>query len=165
MLEKTAHCFEGALFAAAAMQVLGKEPLIVDLAAENDDDHVITIFKYKKFWGAMAKSNCTTLCYREPIYRNLRELVMSYFEFYLNVLGDKTLRSYTRPININWLHSPDWIVTDEDLDPIGLKLYDYRHYPLISKPMISRLSPARKIVLEATLLGSNPHGLYKAIKN
>ena len=52
--ERTAHCFEGALFAAAALRFLGYPPLIVDLAAHNDDDHVIAVFKENRLWGAIA---------------------------------------------------------------------------------------------------------------
>ncbi len=164
LLKRTAHCFEGALLAAALMQFHGREPLVVDMVAENDDDHVITVFKHKNHWGAVAKSNCTTLCFREPVYRIIRELVMTYFDVYLNLNGEKSLRSYSRPVNINWLHSRDWPVTDEDLEPLGFKLFDYRHYSILSKSMIRELSPARKILLKATLLGSNPSGLYKPKK-
>ncbi len=164
LLKRTAHCFEGALLAAAVFQFHGREPLVVDLVAENDDDHVIAVFQYKNHWGAVAKSNCTTLRFREPVYRNLRELVMSYFDVYLNLNGEKSLRSYSRPVNINWLHSRDWIITDHDLEPLGYKLFDYRHYPILSKTMIRNLSPAGKMLLKATLLGSNPSGLYKPKK-
>jgi hypothetical protein len=160
MKKRTAHCFEGALFAAAALQFNGSKPLVVDLVAEDDDDHVIAVFRYKNHWGAVAKSNCTTLRFREPVYRNIRELVMSYFDVYCNVKGAKSLRSYTRPINVNWLHSPDWIVSDEDLEPLGFKLFDYRHFPILSGVQIKNLSPVDKLLLKATLLGSNPKGLF-----
>ena len=161
MKNRRAHCFEGALFAAACLQFHGRKPMVVDMLAENDDDHVIAVFKNKNLWGAVAQSNCTTLRFREPVYRNLRELIMSYFDLYGNVLGEKTLRSYSRPIDINHLHSPEWIVSDEDLDVIGQKLNDYYHYPLLTKPMIRNLSPMSREVLEATLMGSIPQGLYK----
>ena len=133
------------MMAAAAYQYHHMPPLVVDLVAENDDDHVITVFRYKGCWGAVAKSNCTTLRFREPVYRSLRELVMSYFEFYVNLEGNKTLRSYSRPVNMNWLHSPDWIVTDEDLDYVGIKLFDYKHYPVIGTNQKKNLTPVNKL--------------------
>jgi hypothetical protein len=159
--KRTAHCFEGALFAAAALQFHGYAPLVVDLVADNDDDHVIAVFKYRNKWGAVAKSNCTTLRFREPLYYSIRELVMSYFDFYVNVDGIKTLRSYSRPVNINWLHSPDWIVSDQDLEDLGMKLFDYRHFPVVSPKEIRNLSPVNDQLLKAILLGANPKGLYK----
>lgn len=159
--KRTAHCFEGALFAAAALQFHGYAPLVVDLVADNDDDHVIAVFKYRNKWGAVAKSNCTTLKFREPLYYSIRELVMSYFDFYVNVDGIKTLRSYSRPVNINWLHSPDWVVSDQDLEDLGMKLFDYRHFPVVSPKEIRNLSPVNDQLLKAILLGANPKGLYK----
>ncbi|MBU1241399.1 hypothetical protein KJ865_16925, partial [Myxococcota bacterium] len=85
----SAHCFEGALFAACAMTFLGAKPLVVDLGAYNDDDHVIAIWRKGPYFGAMGKSNFTTLRYREAVYRSLRELALSYFDFYFNTNGDK----------------------------------------------------------------------------
>ena len=78
--KRSAHCFEGALFAAAALNFIGYKPLLVDMKAFNDDDHVIAVFKVDGFWGSVAISNFTTLRYREPVYRSLRELIMSYFD-------------------------------------------------------------------------------------
>jgi hypothetical protein len=162
--KRRAHCFEGALFAAACFHFHGSKPLIVDMKAFNDDDHVIAVFKYKDHWGAVAKSNCSTLRFREPVYRNIRELCMSFFDLYCNVYGEKSLRSYTSPVNLNNLHFPEWMVSDEDLDPLGQSLNDIRHYPLLTRSMIDNLSPMSDILLKATLLGSNPEGLYKPKK-
>ena len=99
--KRSAHCFEGALLAAAALNFIGYKPLIVDMKAYNDDDHVIAVFKENGHWGAVAKSNFTTLRYREPVYRSLRELAMSYFDFYFNIAGDKSLRSYSVPFDLS----------------------------------------------------------------
>src|SRR5664279_3764828 len=128
--KRSAHCFEGALFAAAVLQFHGYKPVIVDLKAYNDDDHVIAIFKEEGYWGAVAKSNFTSLRYREPVYRSLRELVMSYFDFYFNIEGDKSLRSYSVPLNLSVYNSRNWKTTDEDLEYIGDKLEQLRHYPV-----------------------------------
>jgi hypothetical protein len=159
--KKTAHCFEGALFAAAALQHLGYPPLIVDMKAENDDDHVIAVYKFRKLWGSIAKSNFTTLRSREPVYRTLRELVMSYFDFYFNLAGDKSLRSYSLPLNLNIYHSKNWSTTDQDLEYIGDRLEQLRHFPVIKKEMITQLNKASDILLKAGLLGADEKGLYK----
>ena len=98
--DRTAHCMEGALFGAAALRMLGHPPLLLDLEAVRDDDHVLAIFRERGHWGALAKSNYSGLRYREPVYRTLRELAMSYFEHYYNLKREKTLRNYSRPVNL-----------------------------------------------------------------
>ncbi|MCX6255062.1 MAG: hypothetical protein NTV31_11375, partial [Bacteroidia bacterium] len=158
---RSAHCFEGALFAAAALQFIGYQPLLVDMKAYNDDDHVIAVFKDAGYWGAVAKSNFTTLRFREPVYRSLRELVMSYFDFYFNIVGDKSLRSYSRPLNLTIYNSQQWATTDEDLEYIGDKLEKIRHYPVVNKKMIKNLKKASDTMLKAGMLGSNEAGLFK----
>jgi len=159
--KKSAHCFEGALFAAAAMEFNGYQPLIVDLKAYNDDDHVIAIFKEGIYWGAVAKSNFTSLRYREPVYRSLRELIMSYFDFYFNTDGDKSLRSYSVPLNLTVYNSHHWKTTDEDLEYIGDKLEQLHHYPVVNEKMIKNLKRASRIMLAAGMLGSKAEGLFK----
>ena len=159
--KRSAHCFEGALFAAAAMEFIGYKPLIVDLKAFNDDDHVIAVFNEEGYWGAVAKSNFTSLRYREPVYRSLRELVMSYFDFYFNTDGDKSLRSYSLSLNLSIYNPRHWTTTDEDLEYIGDKLEKIRHYPVVNKKMIKNLKIASDIMLKAGMLGSNAEGLFK----
>jgi hypothetical protein len=158
--KRSAHCFEGALFAAAALGFIGYKPLLVDMKAFNDDDHVIAVFNSDGYWGAVAKSNFTTLRYREPVYRTLRELIMSYFDFYFNLLGDKSLRAYSLPLDLTVYNSRNWATTDEDLEYIGDKLEKIRHYPVINKKMIKDLKRASDSMLKAGLLGSNEAGLF-----
>jgi hypothetical protein len=157
----SAHCFEGALFAAAALQFLGYKPLIVDMKSYNDDDHVIAVFNINNHWGAVAKSNFTTLRYREPVYRSLRELVMSYFDFYFNIAGDKSLRSYSLPLDLSIYNPRNWTTTDEDLEYIGDRLESIRHYPVVNSEMIKNLKKVSDTMLKAGLLGSNAEGLFK----
>jgi hypothetical protein len=159
--KRSAHCFEGALFAAAALQFNGFKPLIVDLKAYNDDDHVIAVFKENGYWGSVAKSNFTSLRYREPVYRSLRELVMSYFDFYFNTDGDKSLRAYSMPLDLTIYNNRHWTTTDEDLEYIGDKLEILHHYQIVDEPMIKKLKRASDIMLKAGMLGSNPDGLFK----
>lgn len=158
---RKAHCFEGALFASAALRFNGDEPLIVDLRAENDDDHVIAVYRRNNCWGAIAKSNFTTLRYREPVYRSLRELVMSYFDFYFNTNGDKSLRSYTRSLNLKVFDHMNWEFTDNDLEFIGDKLNEMHHYEIMAAGAKNKLHRVPDYMLQAGMLGSNPDGLFK----
>lgn len=164
MRKRSAHCFEGALFAAAALQFIGYKPLIVDMLAENDDDHVIAVFKKDGLWGAVAKSNFTSLRYREPVYRSVRELIMSYFDFFFNTDGFKSLRSYSRPFDLTFFESRRWATTDEDLEFIGDKIESLHHYPVATEKVIKQLYIASEAMLKAGLLGSKAEGLYKPKK-
>jgi hypothetical protein len=161
---RKANCFEGALFAAAALRVMGHKPLIVDLIAENDDDHVIAIFKQNNCYGAVAKSNTTVLRFREPVYKTLRELVMSYFDFYFNTLGEKSLRSYSAPVNLSRFDKYNWMTTDEDLEFIGDYLFTMKHYTILTPRMIRDLSEADKEVVNLCFTGSIDEGLFKPKK-
>jgi len=159
--ERKAHCFEGAIFAAAALRELGHRPSLVDIRSWNDDDHVIAVFKERELWGAVAKSNFTVIRFREPVYRSLRELVMSYFDVYFNALGDKTMRSYSLPLDLSQFDGRHWMTTDEDLEYIGDKLNIIKHIPVITRGMIRRLNRADKDLVKAGLLVAKPEGLYK----
>jgi hypothetical protein len=154
------HCMEGALFGAACLENIGYLPLVLDLQAYNDDDHVIAIYKYKGFWGAVAKSNFTTLRYREPVYRTLRELSMSYFDFYFNLNGEKSLRGFSLPQNLKRFDKINWRTTESDLEDIGYYLDKVKHFPVITKEQIKRLEIAGDYLMKSALLGSNPKGLY-----
>ncbi len=164
MHRQMANCFEGALFAAAVLRMLGHKPLIVDFMAYNDDDHVIAVFKQNNLYGAVAKSNTTTLRYREPVYRSIRELVMSYFDFYINTLGDKSLRSYSNPVNLSMFDKFNWMTTDDDLEFIGDYLFTIKHNEILDARSIKSLSPADKDILEICFIGSDPNGLFKPKK-
>jgi hypothetical protein len=159
--QKKANCFEGALFAAAGLKSIGFRPLIVDMIAENDDDHVIALFKNGQFYGAIAKSNTTVLRYREPVYRSLRELIMSYFDFYFNTLGEKTLRSYSNPVNLSRFDYCNWIGSEDDLGFIGDYLYKIKHHKLLNGRMLRSLAPADPILVELGFAGSVEKGLFK----
>jgi len=157
---RMANCFDGAVYAAAALETLGYPPLIVDLMAKNDDDHVIAVYR-SGGWGAVAKSNTTSLQSREPVYRSMRELAMSYFDGYFNTDGYKSLRSYSVPVDLRSFDSILWRTTNEDLDTIEIRLNTVRHYPLITKSMERKLAKAEPIVMRACFLGANRKGLFK----
>jgi hypothetical protein len=153
--EGTAHCLEGAVFAAAALRVLGFPPLLLDLEAVQDTDHVLAVYRVGGHWGAIAKSNFAGLRYREPVYRSVRELVMSYFEGYINLRGDRTLRAYSRPVNLARLdrRRRGWMTTAGDLWWIAEHLVGVPHTPLLSRAMIRRLHRVDRRSLDAGLVG------------
>jgi hypothetical protein len=159
--DRTAHCYDGAVFAAMALRRLGYPPLIVDMDAVRDDDHVIALFKRHGRLGAIAKSNFVGLRYREPVYASLRELVMSYFESFYNIDYEKTLRQYTRPLNLSAYDKLAWTTSDPALDVIGDALSNIRIYKIIDAAMARSLSPVDKRTYDAGMLGVNKAGLYK----
>src|SRR3990172_3525716 len=111
--ERKAHCFDGGLFAAMALRLIGYPPLILELIPNaRDDDHILAVFKQFNCWGAVAQSNFTGLRYREPVYRTLRELVMSYFADFFNTSGEKTLVGSRGPINLKVFDQLDWMTSD-----------------------------------------------------
>ena len=153
--ERRAHCLEGAVFAAAALRVLGYPPLLLDLEAVQDTDHVLAVYRDRGHWGAIAKSNFTGLRYREPVHRSVRELVMSYFEGYINLRGDRTLRAYSRPVNLARFdrRRPGWMTTAGDLWWIAEHLVGVRHRRLLQPAMIQGLHRVDRRSLNAGLVG------------
>ena len=162
MLSGDGHCLEGGLFAAAALEFLGHAPLMVNLAAYNDDHHVIAIYKTRTGWGSISKSNTTLLRGREPYYRSVRELVMSYFDFYFNVKGELSLYSYTDPINLNHFNHFNWRWSEENLVSLGLAFLDETHYELLSLRELKKLPKVKKQLMDACFLGADVNGLYQA---
>jgi hypothetical protein len=167
--ERTAHCLEGAVFAAAALSALGFPPLLVDLEAVQDTDHVIAVYRLDGHWGAIAKSNFSGLRYREAVYRSLRELVMSYFDGYVNYRGERTLRAYSRPVNLARFETRAWRTTPGDLWWIAEHLVDVPHLRLLPAPLERRLSRTDRRGLRAALVGhrdatARPIGIGRVIR-
>lgn len=138
--DRTASCLEGGIFAAAALRILGFPPLIFDLEADHDTDHVIAIFKVRGHWGAVAKSNFTGCRYREPVYRSLRELAMSYFNIYFNLRGERTLRRYSRPVNLARFDRRHWMSTEKPIWFIAEYLCEIPHTALLTSTMEKNLT-------------------------
>lgn len=160
--DRLAHCFDGALFAAAALRRIGFPPLILDmLPNDRDDDHLLALFKFEGHWGAVAKSNFVGLRFREPIYRTLRELVLSYFEQYYNIAREKTLRGYTLPLNLTMFDKFHWMTEDSPLQKIAERLDQIRRIHILSRAMIEQLSPVDERSMQAGLVGVNEAGLYR----
>ncbi|HPD13454.1 MAG TPA: hypothetical protein PLE19_00795 [Planctomycetota bacterium] len=161
--DRRAHCFDGALFAAAALRRLGHPPLILELVAARglDDVHLLALFRRGGHWGAVAKSNCVGLRFREPIYRSLRELALSYFPCYYNVRRQCTLRGYRRPMNLRACDRLHWMTRDEHLEAIADRLDRFRLVPLITQAMAAHLTPVDRRSYCAGLLGADPRGLFR----
>ena len=153
LAEQTAHCLEGAIFAAAALRANGHPPLLLDLEADNDTDHVIAIYRDDGCWGAVAKSNYTGCRWREPVYRSLRELALSYFNGYFNMRGQRTLRRFSGPVNLKRFDRQRWMTTDEPVWFIVYHLFDIKHYPLLTRAQEKRLHRVDDRLFQAECLG------------
>jgi len=160
--DKKAHCFDGAIFAAAALRNSGYRPLLMQLRAVRDDDHILALFKYNNYWGAIGKSNCAGLRFREPIFRTLRELALSYFEFYFNTKSEKTLRAYSGTLNLSIFDKINWIHDDAAMELIAKKIDKIRHYPILTLSMVRNLIMVDKRTYAAGMLGADERGLYQA---
>ncbi|NCO11663.1 hypothetical protein CO038_01400 [Candidatus Pacearchaeota archaeon CG_4_9_14_0_2_um_filter_39_13] len=149
--ERKAHCVEGALLASVALRLQGHKPLIVDLnSAPGDDDHVLAVFRKAGKWGAITKTNHAVLRYREPIYRDIRELAISFFhEYFLNSNGKKTLRSFSMPIDLSRFDRQNWMTSEKNLWFITDHLAGAKHINLLSRKAIRGLRPADPIEIEA----------------
>jgi hypothetical protein len=152
VLEKgTCHCIEAAVLAALALRVHGHPPLVIDLTAnDNDYDHVVAVFKKDGKWGAISKTNHAVLRYREPVYNTIRELALSYFHEYTNNKdGKKTLRSYTRAVNLKRFDRLGWMTTKEEIDYIPEYLADIKHVPILTRKQIRNLRKLDEIEITA----------------
>jgi hypothetical protein len=151
--ERTVQCLDGALFAAAALRLQGYRPLVMDLEAIRDDDHVVAVFQRHGRWGAIARSNYSGLRFREPVFRTLRELVLSYFESYFNLRREKTLRRYSAPLDLSRFDDRRWMTSEDDLWEIGAHLARARHFTLLTPAMERSLGPVDRRLFAAGQLG------------
>lgn len=154
LADRVAHCAEGAFFAAAALRLHGHPPLIVDLEAVRDDDHLLAVFREHNHWGAIAKSNYAGLRFREPVYRTIRELALSYFEHYYNVKGEKTLRAHsTRPLNLTRFDRSHWMTREEDLWDLCEQLCRVPHSRVMPLPLERKRRMMDRRLYEAGMTG------------
>ncbi len=161
---RKAHCIEGALLAAVALWYHGQKPLLLDLVTtKNDDDHVVALFKQNGCWGAISKTNHAVLRYREPVYKTVRELAMSYFHEYFKDTGQKTLRKFSRPYDLSKIKNKDWLISGEDLWEINNALDDYFHYDILTPKQLKNLRPAEKIEVEAGKLVEWRRGSFNKV--
>lgn len=154
---KKAHCFDAAIFASCLLDYHKQKSFLVALYANgNDDDHVITVFKYKQYFGAIAKSNYVPIRWRDPVYHSVRELVMSYFEGYFTLDGFRTLRAYSNPTDITKIKNIDWRRTTENLDPLGGRLDEAGRVELLAPWMTEKwLKKNLKLADKRSILGAS----------
>ena len=155
--ERKGHCLEGALIAAAALRLQGHPPLLMDLEAVRDDDHVIALYRERGLWGGIAKSNYAGLRFRAPVYRTLRELALSYFENYYNLRGERTLRAYSRPVNLARLDRRGWMTAEEDMWFVAEALVAAKHFQLITHSVAQALPRLDRRSFEAGKHGRVEH--------
>lgn len=144
----TSHCIEGAFIAACALWMHGEPPLLMDLQARGDHDHVVALFRRHGCWGAISKSNHLWLRWRNPVYRSLRELAMSYFHEYISKRRH-TLSAYSLPFDLRRFDSSVWVTGKEDCWEVGNTLDAIRHYRLVSRRQARSFRPCDKVELEA----------------
>lgn len=149
--EKTAHCLEGAVLAAAALAFHGQKPLLLDLlTGSHDESHVVTLFKQNGYWGAISKTNHSVLRWRDPVYRDVRELAVSYFHEYFSWKnGRKSLIGYSVPLDLRRFKMESWITAEEDLFWLVEALDSARHFPLVPKKNSRALRKASKTEIKA----------------
>ncbi|MDD2804946.1 MAG: hypothetical protein PHV33_05285 [Elusimicrobiales bacterium] len=153
--QRKAHCIEGAMLAAAAFLLHGRRPLLLDLRANpRDDDHVIAPFVENGRWGAVAQSHFCGLRYREPVHESFGELARSYFEFYYNHRGEKTLREYSEPLDAASL-KPDWLWSEKNVFFVSRRLDAQRHHRIIGHAGEKNLRKADSLLLAGELLGGS----------
>lgn len=164
MQDRQCHCLDGGLLGALVLNLIGFPPRIIDLVPQPDvdDDHVLAIFQIDGFYGAVAKSNFSGLRFREPVYRTLRELAMSYFEVFFNIQGEKTLRAYTRPLNLMAFDRFNWPIDEQGVHLITQRLYSLKPIPLINPLQAARLSKLDERSYQTNMMGVNLEGLFKA---
>ncbi len=156
ILDQQCHCLDGGFLAAILLWKLGFKPLVLDLtpAPGLDDDHVLALYQIERCWGAVAKSNFVQLGFREPVFKNIRELAMSYFEHYMNTARQKTLRGYTRPMDLSAL-DPAWMWDESAANRLYKKFYTRKPIALITKSIEKRLNSVGEKIFEAETIGTD----------
>jgi hypothetical protein len=163
--DRRAHCYDGAVFAAAALSELGYPPMIIELIPnDRDDDHLVAPFRVGGFWGAVSKSNFALLRYREPVYRTVRELMMSYFEGFFNLARERTLRAFTAPLRLTRFDRAGWRFLDGPMDTIADALGNCRKTAVVSPGHARRLTLVDRRTFKAGTLGLRRAGVYRPEK-
>lgn len=152
--DKRAYCFEGAVFAAAALAYHGCTPYLLDLQTTNDDeDHVLALFKEKGLWGAISKTNHPVLRWRDPVYKTVRELALSYYhEYFLPDTGKKTLLAYSKPFDLSRYAPERWITSPESLDWLAEEMDASPHFPVAPRVALARARRASMLERKASRL-------------
>jgi hypothetical protein len=124
--------------------------------ATSDFPHVLALFRRGGAWGAISKTNGVVLRFRDPVYRSLRELAMSYFHEYSDRRGRKTLRSYSVAFDLRRIDPELWVSREAECSEINTRLATLRHYPLVSVRQQRLLSPRDAFEREAAKVVEYP---------
>lgn len=172
MRDRQCHCLDGGLFAALALRRIGYPGLLIDLVPARDrkgvnldDDHVLAVYRRRGGWGAVAKSNFPWLRFREPVYRSLRELAMSYFEVYFNIAGLKVLHGYTRPLHISRYDHLDYAWSEAGAGRLYSTLYSRKPVPLLTSQAAGELQMVDRRAYESGTFGVNWEWVYRPQKS
>lgn len=153
---RRAHCIEGALVAACSLWLHGEPPLVMDFRAHRDYDHVVALYRRGGYWGAISKSNHLALRGRDPVFRTLRELALSYFHEYHNEKGERTLREYSRAFDLRTLALEHWATGEEGAWEAERRIDLTRHYRLFPASQSRHLSPIDAMEWQAKALLQYP---------
>ncbi len=163
LIERTAHCMEGALLSCLLLEELGHEPSLLHFRAHRDDDHVVALFRQQGLWGAIGKSNTTLLTWRPALYRSVQDLLLSYFPFYFNLKGQMSLVAWAGPVKLSRYEEWKWREGDGDLGDLSAHFYETEKERSIMTPgKIEKLPLADRRLVDACFLGANHKGLYRA---
>jgi hypothetical protein len=167
--DRIAHCGEGSIFAASALRFHGRSPLVIQLRAVRDTDHVLALFTVPdgrggRSWGAVAKSNYAGLRYRSPVYRTVRDLALSYFEDYYSPSGELTLRTYTRPVNLSRFDAEGWETAEGNICGVADWVATRTFHPLLTRAQVRHLARVDARLYHSGLVGASdlaPEGPYR----
>ncbi len=149
--EGKAYCIEGAIFAAASLAYHGHEALIMDMQTiRGDVDHVVALFRENNLWGAISKTNYSVLRWRDPVYKNPRELAMSYFHEYFLDNGTKSFKAYSAPYDLTKFKPEKWVIAEEPLEWLAVALDDSKHFPTAPKNILMKTRRASHVEIEAS---------------
>jgi hypothetical protein len=152
--DRVAHCFEGALLAAAALRLQDHPPLVLQLTAVRDEHHLIAPYKTGNLWGAIAKTNYCGIAGRDPVYRSLRELCISYFDMYFNDRGERSLRGYCNAVNLKRFDADGWMTSEEDLFDLAYFMTDRTVIPLLPPSQVKHLTRIPPQTYRSALVGA-----------
>jgi hypothetical protein len=121
------HCLEGALTAATILEQHGYPPLLLDFESQDKLDHVVFLFRHRGRYGTVARSRDAGLHGRKPVYRTLRQLVMSYVDPYVD--GSGRILGYG-VLDLRTLRRCDWRLSRRNVWAVEQALIKNRHKKL-----------------------------------
>lgn len=122
-----AHCLEAALSAATILEQHGHPPWLLDFESQDKLDHVVFLFRHRGRYGTVARSRDAGLHGRKPLYRSLRDLVMSYVDPYVD--GSGRILGYG-VLDLRTLRHADWRLSSRNVWAVERALIEMPHRKL-----------------------------------